>query len=165
MRNQGFTLMELIVTIALVAVLASLAIPAFQNTVQRNQLAACSNKVASAIQFAKSEAITQRINISVLFGDDGGQPVYQIGSDSNSDGTLDEVLQVLRCEGDALDVAISDNRTFISFGATGFRVDGAGQVTVTTCYDSAQSAGQGRVLTISAGGGVSNTEAPEGACS
>lgn len=53
----GFTLIELIVTVAVAAILISLAIPSFQNTLLRSKLSAISNKLVASASLARSEAI------------------------------------------------------------------------------------------------------------
>ncbi|WP_181179257.1 GspH/FimT family pseudopilin [Methylibium rhizosphaerae] len=61
----GFTLVELIVTVAVFAILASIAIPSFQATMQRNRLATTANELLAGIQAARSEAL--RSNQTVRF--------------------------------------------------------------------------------------------------
>jgi type IV fimbrial biogenesis protein FimT len=64
-KESGFTLMELLVTIAVAGVLAAVAVPSFFSVVNTNKLAAQSNELLTAIQYARSEAI--RSNAKVTF--------------------------------------------------------------------------------------------------
>lgn len=61
----GFTLVELIVTVAVLAILVGLAVPSFQTTMQRNRLATTSNELLAAVQASRSEAL--RLNQTVRF--------------------------------------------------------------------------------------------------
>jgi len=54
---SGFTLMELMIGIAVLAILITLAVPAFNQFVQNNRLAGQANEMVAALQFARSEAL------------------------------------------------------------------------------------------------------------
>jgi type IV fimbrial biogenesis protein FimT len=62
---DGFTLVELMVTVAVFAILASIAIPSFQTTIQRNRLSTTANELLAAVQASRSEAL--RLNQTVRF--------------------------------------------------------------------------------------------------
>lgn len=56
-RQAGFTLIELMVTIAVLAVVLGIAVPSFQGITNRNRLTAITNEVVGAIQLTRMEAI------------------------------------------------------------------------------------------------------------
>jgi len=56
-RINGFTLLELMVTVAIVAIVAALAFPSFQGTLRSNRVAAFNNEVIGVMNLARSEAI------------------------------------------------------------------------------------------------------------
>lgn len=61
MKTQnGFTLIELMITVSLLAVMITLGVPAFTATTQSNSVAAKSNTFLSAIKVARSEATKRR---------------------------------------------------------------------------------------------------------
>lgn len=64
-RQPGFTVVELLVTIAIVGILAAIAAPSFIGVVNTNRLAANANELLSIIQYARSEAV--RSNSRVIF--------------------------------------------------------------------------------------------------
>jgi len=62
MHNQpqyrsGFTLIELMVTIAIAAILLAVAIPSFITTIASNRLTANANELVTALNLARSEAV------------------------------------------------------------------------------------------------------------
>lgn len=64
--NYGFTLVELMVVIAIIAVTLSFAVPGFRNMFARNQVAVQVNDVLLAVNLARSEALRRRARVSLL---------------------------------------------------------------------------------------------------
>ncbi len=56
-KNKGFTLIELMVTIAVLAIVASIAAPSFRNTLASQNLTGSSNEIASSLVEARSRAM------------------------------------------------------------------------------------------------------------
>lgn len=57
MQAQGFTLTELMVVIAIIAILLTIGLPSFNETLQRNRVATLTNEVIGSLSLARSEAI------------------------------------------------------------------------------------------------------------
>lgn len=56
-NERGFTLLELMVTLAVAVVLLTLAIPSYRSMVTRNSLAANVNDLVGALNYARTEAV------------------------------------------------------------------------------------------------------------
>ena len=63
--QRGFTLLELMIAVALAAVLASLAAPSFRQFIATQRVKSASFDLITALTMARSEAITRNTNISV----------------------------------------------------------------------------------------------------
>ena len=58
MKNVlGFTLIELMITVAIFAILVGIGVPSYQNTVQQNRIDDASTLINSALSYAKNTAI------------------------------------------------------------------------------------------------------------
>ncbi len=57
--KRGFTLLELLVTIAVLAILLSIAVPSMQSMISRNRLKAATHAIAEDLQWTRSETIKQ----------------------------------------------------------------------------------------------------------
>jgi type IV fimbrial biogenesis protein FimT len=64
-RQQGFTLVELLVVMAVVAVLASVAVPSLQKFVTNRAVTARADELASSLRLARSEALKRGGAVSV----------------------------------------------------------------------------------------------------
>jgi type IV fimbrial biogenesis protein FimT len=63
--NSGFTLIELMVTILVAAILLTVAVPAFQNFLQNDRQWTTANSLVMSLNAARSEAIKQDTAVSV----------------------------------------------------------------------------------------------------
>jgi len=63
--SGGFTLVELMVTVIIGAILLSIAVPSFTNLIRRNQITTYANEFGTAVNLARSEAIKRGTSISV----------------------------------------------------------------------------------------------------
>lgn len=64
-RQRGFTLIELMVTVSIAAILMGLAVPSFMNFIVRNRLVSYNNDLIAAVTFARSEAVRRGTTVSV----------------------------------------------------------------------------------------------------
>lgn len=84
-QQSGFTIIELLITISLAAVLTSLAAPAFKDMIKKNQLAAQANSVMASMNYARNETITRNADVIL-------QPVtgtdWAVGWQASSGGTV-----------------------------------------------------------------------------
>ncbi len=98
MKTQsGFTLVELMTTLAVGIIILAIGIPAFLSMMSTNQIAGYSNDLVSAIRLARSEAIKRSDTVAVCAsnsdqtacsGNDWNNG-WIVFSDDNGDGNLD----------------------------------------------------------------------------
>lgn len=64
-RSRGFTLIELMITLVLAAIILTLAVPGFQDIIRNNRAATQSNELISALGLARSEAVKRGARVSL----------------------------------------------------------------------------------------------------
>ncbi|MBF0145464.1 MAG: GspH/FimT family pseudopilin [Magnetococcales bacterium] len=67
----GYTLVEMLVVLAIVAILVSGAVPFLSSMINNNRLTAQFNQLVGTLQFARSEAIRRQTSVTVCSSNDG----------------------------------------------------------------------------------------------
>lgn len=66
-NSSGFTLTELMIVVAITAILAAMAVPSFQDTMRAQRAEGAAEAFLAALQNAKMEALKTNSNISIIF--------------------------------------------------------------------------------------------------
>ena len=67
-RCGGFTLIELMVVVALAAILLAVAAPSFQQMIARNRVEGVAGELSTDLQYARSEAVARNTQVGVIAG-------------------------------------------------------------------------------------------------
>lgn len=70
-QERGFTLIELMVTIVILAIIAMIAVPSFNATLQKNQLNVELRELSSILSQARSNAVLSKKNVTVNLNTSG----------------------------------------------------------------------------------------------
>lgn len=62
---RGLTMIELMITIAIAAILLGIGVPSFQAVIQANRVTTVANDVVGALQFGRSEAVRRGAAVTV----------------------------------------------------------------------------------------------------
>ncbi len=106
--HQGFTLFELIITLAIAAIVVGVAAPSFSTMIQDNRFSGQSLDFIAALNLARSEAIKRRVQVTLcksaneadctVGGNDWGQ-WWIVFVDNNGDAVRDGGETILRVHG------------------------------------------------------------------
>jgi len=69
--SSGFTIVELMITIAIVAILLTVGIPSFRNVILNTRLTSLANEVVASVQIARSEAIKRNATVRLCASANG----------------------------------------------------------------------------------------------
>ncbi len=117
-QTRGFTLIELMITLAVAAILLTVAVPGFRTAIQNNRVTTQSNDVLTALTLARSEALKRGIQVSVCSSNDqtdcDGAPGtdwangWIVFVDQNTNGTFEDDGDATVCEVDAANLPAED---------------------------------------------------------
>ncbi|HEC17805.1 MAG TPA: prepilin-type N-terminal cleavage/methylation domain-containing protein [Gammaproteobacteria bacterium] len=169
-KQNGFSLIELIVTLAIAAIVLSIGIPSFQAYIQNNRQTIAINELVTALQLARNNAITQRVPVTLCKSADtaaatptcstgGGSGDWSQGwilfTNPNNDTTLDPGETLLRVhgplQGEASFIGTGPVVNQVTFTPQGRISNGFGG-TINLC--DSRGAEHAKALVISLGGQV-----------
>lgn len=165
LSSSGFTMIELLITITVLAIVLAFAVPSFQTMVENNRVTSQANLLLSAVNLARTEAVKRGTLVSLQAEPAGFTAGYcvvtgAVGvSDDCADAKDDGVL--IRTFGSPGSLTVSDGGLAgVSFDGRGFRAAPAtGAVNITLQPSSCQAgATRQRQLNVSLAGRASLTQ-------
>jgi type IV fimbrial biogenesis protein FimT len=155
--HGGFTLIEMMITIVVLAILLGIAVPSFRNASLSGQLRSAANDFIATANFARSEAIKRGTPVTMCVSADGstciagGWEQGWIVLSSTTVGTTvsTTVLQHEAAAPNGFKISEAGGVASLSFQAIGV---GATPATLTVCRATPSVGSQERVVTLDATG-------------
>lgn len=130
-RDPGYTLIELLVALAILVLLFSFAIPGIAPAIQRHRGEALIQDLARIMNYARAAAVDTGQMVTVCHSDNGNSCGGQwldgilVFSDANADRTINQFDQILRystfgSNAGSLSFRSFPNRQFVQFSPLGF---------------------------------------------
>ena len=174
-KARGFTLLELMITIALVAILLGIGAPSFAEFIRNSRITSKANDLLAAMHLARTESIKRRAPVTVcgssnsdaaapacdtasfdewiVFVDDDGDPDVATGQEGN--GTYEPgsgeilLLRSAPARDDISTFPSDDVGGYVQFGLDGFQRRAGGvaptDLDIRLCHDA-----KGNVITSGA---------------
>lgn len=158
-RPQGFTLVELLVTIVVAAILLAIATPSFTSIVNSNRLTSASNEMVATLQAARMEAVRLNTTVNVCTGCDGnaGSLVAFVDANDNGDADADEQIRVVTIN-PAVQLTGGTDLVFLSNGFGHDAADPNGALLATSfrfCIPTTSPPENVRVVSVASGSRIS----------
>lgn len=130
-RNKGFTLVELMVTVAIAAILLGIAMPAFQSTARNNAVRATTTDLISSINLARQQSMSMRTQVALSPAGGGWSNGWELTFDDSSAGE-DAVFTPRR------NVSITSSSTDLVFRPRG-GLESGGNIEFTIVHDDSST--------------------------
>jgi len=160
-RAAGFTLVEMLMTMAIAIIVLTIGVPSFRYVTNSNRIASELNGLLGDLQFARAEAIKEGTNVTVCVSSNGtscsGSTAWQDGwiVYTNSTNTVWRVQSPF--SGSDTFVA-SNNVSAVTFNRDGYAV-GIANGTLMTLHDSTVTSMWTRCLSIGLSGAMTSEQA------
>jgi type IV fimbrial biogenesis protein FimT len=130
-KKNGFTLMELMMTLAVVGVILAIAIPNFRDFLLNSRMTGAANDLLGGIQLARSEAIKRQVPVAICASANptANPPAcaaqftgWAVWVDTDDDAAIDNGEAVIASHEppNAQLTLISNGSGFVSYGPDGF---------------------------------------------
>lgn len=91
-HSAGFTLVELLIGIAILGILASIALPSFQTMIESTKIRTAAESVQNGLQKARAEAIARNSNVAFTLGADSAWSICLISCTVTPGATIESRL-------------------------------------------------------------------------
>lgn len=135
-NSRGFTLVELMIVLALLSVLAFIAVPALTELTRKNRIQAKTEELKTFLTMARTEALTRRTPVTVDFTKaTATNPSW----DLSADGTLLRKFELTPAQPKS---TVMNSLTELTYNANGtVSLASGGAARFTVCYEQDETTG------------------------
>jgi len=160
-RHAGYTMMELLMSLTIAAILAAIAIPGFKYVTSSNRIATEVNGLLGDMLFARSEAVKEGQTVTLCASIDGlncsgagtdWQGGWMVFLDTNGDGVRQNSEAIIRVQPafSGTDTFVATTPTFskVTFNRLGYAPTGSANTINIALHDSTSNTNWTRCVAI-----------------
>lgn len=147
--ESGFTIIELLIVVTVLAIVATVAVPSFQQVIENNRLATEANRIFSAMSYARSEAVRVGGNASLSAANGGFSNGWCVHLGASCTGA--DVLR--QFEGG--DLSYASSGTQVTFNSRGEMTNANFQIEIEPPNCDSGEVGKRRVISVALSGRAS----------
>jgi type IV fimbrial biogenesis protein FimT len=156
-KNTGFTLLELVMSMAIVAIMVTMAIPSMLSTVSDSRLTSQANGLVLSLNAARSESIKRGKIVAVGRTSTDWRDGWQVFVDENASLAFDAGEEVVHTSG-PIKEGFTVTPTAIFADMVAYRPDGRSSSSGTFTFCSQAGAAQFRQVVIAETGRIQTEE-------
>ncbi len=138
--KSGFTLVELLISVALIAIITTYAIPNYRDFVRNNKIISSTNDFVSTLNIARAEAAKRKVTVSICGSTDAAtcntnkfEDGWIVFTDVNFDGAINGADELLIVQSDIGSVFVRgvsfSNNAIVKYSSRG-TIDSTGSFVV-----------------------------------
>jgi general secretion pathway protein H len=120
-RDRGFTLLEILIVLALMAIVAGFVMPMFGGPISTSELRASARQLAAGLRLAQSEAVAQRRETFLVLDVAGKR--FKVDNDPHEHRLPSKIeLKLFTAQNDLVSESVGSIRFFPDGGSNGGRI-------------------------------------------
>jgi type IV fimbrial biogenesis protein FimT len=159
-HSSGYTIFEILISLTIIGILASIAIPSFRYVTNSNRIATEVNSLLGDMLFARTEAVKEGQSVTVCASTDGatcsGSPDWQSGwivfLDTNTNQAVDAGEAVIRIQPafKGTDTFVASSLTFhaVTYNRLGYGPTNSPTTVNISLHDSTSNPNWTRCLAV-----------------
>lgn len=166
--QEGVTLVELMIALAVIVTILTVGVPALQNMTQNNRLTTETNRMLGNLMLARSEAVKRQLDVAVCLtsgaavcaGTWTNTDIVVVVNDEGDDDDFDDADTMLRQEKGPSDAGSPSGQTWSGATQVVFTASGMTDGGAAVAMELADARGKKRCIAVAVSGRASVVDCP-----